>query len=125
MNVPGANLLKLALGVIKGQTVRYYRYTSKVTNAAGKDVPGFADPVDVVGSWQPVDPKSYQAYGLDFDKSYATFYAPGQDVQDVGRDRTSDEMGFGGRRWKVQGKTPWFAQDGWDSVLVVDVGADA
>lgn len=121
MNVPGSNLLALALSVITPQTVGYLRYLSKTTNAVGVDVPTFAPKVDLRGSFQPVDAMTIQRNGLDMGKRYATFYASG-DFAMVYRDDGADRFVFGGRLWSVMGKTDWFLQDGWGGALCVDIG---
>lgn len=124
MNVPGSNLLGIALGAIRPQRVAYMAWTGKATNAVGKDVPTYAPRRDVWGSFQPVSRDKFEALGLDLSKSYATFYATGA-YRPVMRDGQPDRFAFGGRLYEVQGLVDWFAQDGWQAVLMVDIGADA
>lgn len=124
MSIPGVNLLGLALSVIQKQTVRYYRATGRTTNAAGKLVTTFAAGVGVVGSFQPVNVSLIQQYGLEMGRSYAMFYGF-QDFRPVERNNAPDQFGYAGRRYDAIGAVPWLAQDGWESVLLVDVGPDA
>lgn len=124
MSVPGSNLLSRALGAIRPQKVGYLQWTGKTTNAVGKDVPTFAARRDVWGSFQPVSLDDMKAVGLDLSKSYATFYATGT-YRPVQRDGGADRFAYAGRLYEAMGKVGWAAQDGWDAVLLVDVGPDA
>lgn len=120
MIVPGSNLLRMAMGVIGAQEVQWSRFLNKTTNAAGIDVPTFAAPVTVYGSFQAVDQNLLQNLGLDWTKNYATFYAS-EDFGDVNRDKTGDRLVYGGTTYGVLSKTPWFLQDGWNRVFCVEI----
>jgi hypothetical protein len=120
--IPGANLLRMALTAIAPQTVEYYAYTSRTLNAVGMYVTTFAEPVDVQGSFQPVPRALYQQLGLDFTKNYAMFYAT-QQLGDVTRDRTGDQLAFNGKRWQIEAANDWHAVDGWNGVLCIEVPA--
>lgn len=120
MLVPGANLLTLAHGLIGRQTVQWLRFTGMTTNAAGVDVPAWAEPVDIYGSFQAVSATMLQNLGLDWTKDYATFYNENQ-FSDPSRDKTGDRLIYGGDTYQIESKTPWYKQDGWESVLCVKV----
>lgn len=120
MTVPGSNLLNMALGLIAGQRVGWRQYLGMVTNPAGVKVVTWAAAVDVFGSFQPVPATLLQQYGLDVSKNYATFYAS-RDMTDPDRNKTGDRLIYAGKVYQVESKTPWFAQDGWESVLCVEV----
>lgn len=124
MLVPGGNILGVALGAIRAQLVGYHAWQSRAPDAKGvlKDV--FAARVEIAGSMQPVSRDRVQFLGLDASKSYATLYAPGL-AQPVSRDRGADKFDYAGRVYAAEGKTDWTAQDGWNGVLLVDVGAVA
>jgi hypothetical protein len=122
MNVPGANLLALALSIITPQTVQYYAFTARTTNAAGLRVADFAEAVDIQGSFQPVPRDLYHELGLDLNKNYAMFYSVTL-IRDVTRDRTGDQLGFNSKRWQVLSANDWHAVDGWNGVLCVEVPA--
>lgn len=122
--IPGSNLLALALTVIAPQGVQFYQATGRAKNAVGQFVTAYAAPVTIPGSFQPVDVKLLQKYGLDMDKDYATFYATGG-FETPTRNESGDQFAYGGRRWQAIGKVPWVTQDGWTSILMVDVGPDA
>lgn len=121
MLVPGMNLLGVALGAIRGQLVGYHAWEGRAPDPKGilKDV--FAARVEIPGSMQPVSRDRVQFLGLDASKSYATLYAPGV-AHPVSRDRGADKFDFNGRMYAAEGKTDWTAQDGWNGVLLVDVG---
>lgn len=120
MIVPGANLLSLAHGLIGRQSVEWLQFVGIVTNAAGFDVPTWADGVTIYGSFQPVSKTMLQNLGLDWTKNYATFYNENQ-FTDVTRDKTGDRLVYAGKTYQIESKTPWFTQDGWESVLCVEV----
>ncbi len=118
--IPGANLLKTALSVIASQSVEYYAFTTRALNSIGNYVPVYADPIILRGSFQPVARNLYQAYGLDFQKTYYTFYSS-VDVLDIIRDTSSDKLGFNGEIYQVESSNDWFAVDGWTGVLAVRI----
>lgn len=124
MLVPGGNILNVALGAIRAQLVGYHAWQSRAPDAKGvlKDV--FAARVELAGSMQPVSRDRVQFLGLDASKSYATLYASAV-VNPVSRDRGADQFDYAGRRYAVEGNVNWFAQDGWQGVLMVDVGPAA
>lgn len=122
MRVPGDNLLRMALGVIQPQTVGYHAWQSRTADPAGKFVDVYAARVDLSGSMQPVSRDRVQMLGLDLSRSYATLYAASV-VNPVSRDRGADRFDYAGRLYAVEGNVNWFAQDGWNGVLLVDVGA--
>lgn len=118
--IPGANLLNMAFGLIGAQEVGYRKYLGKVKNPAGIQVVTWAEPVPLFGSFQPIDGKLLQQYGLNLAKDYATFYAS-QGFTDPERDKTGDRIVYGGEVWQVESKCPWILQDGWTRVLCVKV----
>ena len=120
MTIPGSNILNMAMGLIGAQTVAWSRFLGLTTNAAGIDVPSWMAPMNVTGSFQPVSATLVQQLGLDMTKNYATFFAS-QDFGDPDRDKTGDRLGYAGKVWQVESKTPWYAQDGWEYVLCVEV----
>lgn len=119
--IPGSNLLNLALSVVGAQTLAYFAYTGRQTNAAGYDVTTYADPVDISGSFQPVPRAQYSNLGLDYQKTYWNFYVSA-DVLDVARDVSGDQLAFEGLRYQCESITPWRAIDGWNAVLCVEIG---
>jgi len=120
LTIPGSNILNMAMGLIGAQTVGWLQFTGFATNAAGVDVPNFAAPVDVPGSFQAVPFKLVQELGLDWSKTYGTFYAS-RNFGDPERDKTGDRLTYAGKVWQIVSKTTWHAQDGWDYVLCVEL----
>lgn len=121
MLVPGANLLGVALGAIRGQLVGYRAWTGRAPDAKGilKDV--FAERVEIPGSIQPMDGVRVQMLGLDIQKNYATLYAM-QPVEPVSKDRGADQFDYAGKVYTASNKTDWHAQDGWNGVVLVEIG---
>ena len=121
--IPGQNLLNMALTVISKQTIQYYQYSGRTLNAVGQDITTYLSVVNLVGSWQPVPRKLYIVYGLDLQKDYFTFYTS-NNLLDITRDVSGDQIAFMGRRYQVESDNDWFQLDGWKGVLCVDLGAD-
>lgn len=118
--IPGSNLLNMALGLISAQAVEWRRFLGTTTNAAGIKAATWAPPTAIFGSFQPIDSKLFQQYGLDLSKDYATFYSS-QTFTDPERNKTGDRIIYDGQVWQVESKCPWMPQDGWTRVLLVKV----
>lgn len=117
--IPGSNLLNMAFGVIAKTTVSYLKYLSRATNVIGLDVSTYADPINLMGSWQPVPRNKYEAMGLDFNKNYAMFYVS-KDILDLQRNVSGDQIQYAGKTWNCLSETDWFGIDGWTGVLCED-----
>lgn len=125
MNVPGSNLLSLALTVIGSTPVDYYQYQSVSTNAQGRDLTTYHPKQTIVsGSVQAVDRSRYERFGLDWEKRYISWFVPNLDAVDLSRnpDINGDVIEVNGRRFQLMGGTDWFDMDGWMSLLGVDIG---
>lgn len=116
MQVPGSNLLSIALTVINRQIVTYYRALPRTVNSVGQWVTTYDTPLDVRGSFQAVPRNLYAAYGLDFQKSYYTFYTL-NDIIDLQRDVSNDQIVFNSQRFQCESNNDWFAVDKWKGVL--------
>jgi len=121
--IPGQNILNMAFTMIAKQTITYYQFISRSPNSVGQDVTIYAAGISMTGSFQPVPRKLYREYGLDLQKRYSTFYTS-NNLLDINRDVSGDQIAFNGRRFQVQSDNDWFAQDGWKGVLCIDLGAD-
>ena len=121
--IPGQNVLKMALTLIAKQSVTYYAYLSRSTNAVGQDITVYSPPVRIVGSFQPVPRQLYMQYGLDLQKDYSTFYTS-NNILDVTRDVSGDQIVYRNRRYQVESNNDWYRQDGWKGVLCIDLGVD-
>jgi hypothetical protein len=116
MSVPGSNLLKQALTVIAAQTITYYQALTRTVNTVGQWVTPYAEPVSIRGSFQAVPRNLYQQYGLDFQKDYYTFYSL-NDIMDIKRDVSNDQIEFNGLRYQCESNNDWFAVDKWKGIL--------
>ena len=119
--IPGQNILKMASQLIVFQTIQYYQYESRALNDVGQDVTTYLAVVNIIGSWQPVPRNLYPIYGLDLQKDYFTFYTS-NNLLDVTRDVSGDQLAFQGRRYQVESNNDWFQLDGWKGILCVDLG---
>lgn len=122
MNIPGANLLSVALRVIQPQTLQHEAFVSREVNSAGDFVSVFAAPVDITGSMQAINKKLYQQFGLNLSKNYSTLYTSAN-VEPTSRDREGDRVRHGGKLWQCESDMDWGSVDGWRSLLCVEVPA--
>lgn len=120
VNYPGSNILNQALRVIAKQTFSYYAFISRTPNAAGLYVNTYASPISISGSVQPVARNLYQQYGLDFTKNYVMVYTP-NNIIDIDRDRSSDQILFNSKAYQVLADTLWFPIDGWTACICIGV----
>ncbi len=117
---PGANVLSLALSVIGKQCIKYYRFIGRETNEIGIDINHYAPPETLYASVQAVDRNMYPYLGLDFQKRYIRVYACAQ-LQDLARDRSSDQIEFNKQRYQLLSDADWYYIDGWDGALCVQI----
>lgn len=120
MFVPGSNLLGMALGMISSQIVQYQAFTGNTVMADGSKATGFAAPIEMRGSFQPMSAANKKFLGLDLNTNYANFYVSA-DVFGVDRDRASDRLTYAGKTYQIMSVTDWFEQDGWKSVQLVEI----
>lgn len=134
--IPGSNILKMALTVIGSATVNWFQYQSSATGLTGMDTVTYASPQTItLGSLQPVPRSRYEAFGLDWQKSYVTWFVPDVDALSITRnpDQSGDVIEWPvtkqgalipnkSRRYQLVGDTPWTNVDGWTYVLGVDIG---
>jgi hypothetical protein len=118
--IPGANILSTALRVLSAQSFQYLACQPRDLNSIGVYVPSYAPPVTLTGSVQPVPRELYERYGLEFQRNYINVFVS-RDVIDVARDVSGDKVTFNGDNYQCMSKTPWYAVDGWDQILCVQV----
>lgn len=114
------NLLEDALDVVGRQAFQYFPYASRTKNAAGLLVTTRGAGQTVEGSLQPVPRILFEKLGLDMQKNYVTIFLS-KNVIDIARDVAGDQFTYSGRRFQALSRTDWFYQDGWDSILCVEV----
>ena len=121
--IPGQNVLSMALTCIAKQGLTYYQAGPRSLNDVGQYVTTFGRGILMYGSWQPVPRALMIKYGLDLQKDYFTFYTS-NNVLDLDRSITADQISFNGQLFQVESDNDWFALDGWKGVLCVHVGPD-
>ncbi len=102
------------------QTFTYLQYVGRAPTVIGTDVSVYAIPVQLQGQVQAVPRTLFERYGLDLQKNYLTFFVS-SDILDVERDVSGDQMQYAGKRYQVLSNTDWYAQNGWNQVLTVEV----
>jgi len=123
MNIPGSNLLGVAMSVLARSEVKYFKRLPSVVQANGIKANVFADGVlDKSGIVQPVQKSAYAQNGLDLQKSYIDWWVQ-QDVIDLGRGNAGDQIEYKGRRYQLMSEQDWFRMDRWTQVRCVDIGA--
>lgn len=118
--IPGQNILNMALTLIARQTISYHQYLSRSLNVIGQDVTLYKPTVSIVGSFQPVPREIYEVLGLDLQKSYFRFFTS-NDLLDINRDVSGDQISFDGKRYQVESATQWYKLDGWKELLCVQI----
>lgn len=118
--IPGANLLRLAMGPIARQTLTHSAWVSRTVNAAGDYVSTFAAGVTITGSMQPVKKELYQQLGLNLAKNYYQLHTEA-DVRVTARDREGDLLTFAGKTVQAESDWEWRSVDGWRKILCVEV----
>lgn len=119
--IPGVNLLQVALGAIAPQGAQLRKFTGRATNSVGIDVATYAAAVAIEGSVQAVPRSRYQNLGLDFGKHYVMLYTTYTNIATTDRDTNGDAIEFAGGLWLCESDTDWATQDGWRSILCVQV----
>jgi len=122
MNIPGANLLGMAMRVVAPQSLQHRAFISRTENSAGDTVSTFAAAVTITGSMQAVNRNLYQQLGLSLTKNYSTLYTQAN-VQPTQRDREGDTVAYGGKTWQAESDMNWNAADGWRKLLCVEIPA--
>lgn len=115
------NVLTAAQRVIRKQTIELRRFSGRDLNAAGKWVSTYETPVTVECNVQPVSRSLYQQMGLDFEKTYISILAT-PDIEDVGRDRSGDQIVIDSDLYESVGETDWQRSAGWNRIVAVRVG---
>lgn len=121
--IPGMNLLSVAFGAISQQSGLWIRFIENGQNDQGQDIPVYADPVVITGSFQSTDARTIQAMGLDLTAKYRTLYTMSP-VAVTERGTSPDLIVFYGRKYQVVGELDWLKQDGWKGVVLQDMGAE-
>lgn len=114
------NLHRIASRYIPQQTVLWYRFKARTPDERGHDQNTYFDPISIRGSWQSVDTQDIQSMGLDTSQVYRRFYTA-HDISAVQRGTSPDLIIFKGKRYDVVGDADWYVQDGWKSVLCIEV----
>lgn len=114
------NLQALASSVIPQQTVLHHRFVGNVTNDMGYNVPTYALPVAITGSFQAMTAQDAAKLGLSIRQVNATFYTSA-DIALAGEGTQPDRIEYGEKLYEVIGVTDFKAQDGWAQYVLVAV----
>lgn len=125
MNIPGSNLLNMALNFVANQQVEYLAFDENKTMPDGSKAPSFKEPIVMRGSFQPVNSMSKQYLGLELNENYANLYICAN-LLSIKRNKASDRIRFNGKLYQIVSETDWYQIDGWKEVLMIEVtqGAD-
>lgn len=120
MNVPGSNVLSIALRALKPQEMQHAAFTGRTINATGDFVSTYAAPVTISGSMQAVNKALYSKLGLNFARNYAILYTS-VDVKPTATDRAGDKIIWSGKTWLCESDHDWRSADGWRKLLCVEI----
>ena len=118
---PGSNILNMALGLIGRKTVMWRAFAGRTQNALGNWVVTYAADVPLSGSWQSDPTDRVTELGFDTSKTYRRFWASAP-VDAVNRGTSPDLLIADGRKYEVVSTDDWIVQDGWVSIICVDIG---
>lgn len=110
----------MAVSVVGKQSFTYLKFLSRSENGIGLDVPIYAAPITISGQIQAVPRNLFQQYGLDFQKTYLTFFVS-KDILDIERDVSGDQIIFNSNTYQCLSETDWFNINGWKGVLTVKI----
>ncbi|WP_265498484.1 phage collar protein [Providencia rustigianii] len=116
------NLHRIASRYIPQQKALWFRFKSRETDELGHDKNQYHDPVEIRGSWQAVDTQDAQSMGFDSNQVYRRFYTS-HDIKGIQRGASPDYIVINGKKYDVMGDADWYEQDGWKSVICIEVGA--
>lgn len=123
MSIPGLNLLSMALTMIASESVQWFSDGGRRKQPNGVFLTTFAEPVTVEQcSVQAVDRTKYAAMGLDFQKSYVTWFVPSLSLVTVQRAKSGDVIEWNGGRYQLEGGIDWTAQDNWGTAICCLIG---
>ena len=120
MNVPGVNVLGLALGLIARTPVTLFRFRENIGQPNGVDLPTYEPGVAIMGSVQAVSSKTKLDMGLEWQDEYVNLFTSAL-VRAVERDGAGDVFVWAGKYYHAQGGADWTGQDGWNEVLAVKI----
>ena len=112
------NIHNMAMTIQKKQTLAWRKTTGDTINEIGYAVTTYSPAVNIIGSFQPVPKSVYQQYGLDFQKSYFTFYTNNA-IGDITRGVSGDQFDYKGCTYQCLSLNDWFDFGGWIGVLCV------
>ncbi|MEQ5755337.1 hypothetical protein ABN363_09525 [Providencia rettgeri] len=116
------NLHRIASRYIPQQTALWFRFKNREPDERGHDQNQYHEPVEIRGSWQAVDTQDAQSMGFDSSSIYRRFYTT-HDIKAIQRGTSPDYLVFNGKKYDVMGDADWYEQDGWKSVICIEVGA--
>nr|ELR5224895.1 hypothetical protein [Providencia rettgeri] len=116
------NLHSIASRYIPQQTAQWFRFKGRTPDERGHDQNQYYEPVDIRGSWQAVDTQDAQSMGFDSNQVYRRFYTS-HDIKGIQRGTSPDYLVFNGKKYDVMGDADWYEQDGWKSVICIEVGS--
>lgn len=123
MSIPGINLLGCALQLLASESVEYFAELERTKQPNGVYVTTYVASITIEeGEVQAVDRSKYGAMGLDFQKTYVTWYVPNLMFVTVQRAKSGDVIEWNGGRYQLTGGIDWSSQDSWGSAICVLIG---
>lgn len=116
------NLHRIASRYIPQQKAMWFRFKSREPDELGHDQNQYYEPVEIRGSWQAVDTQDAQSMGFDSNTVYRRLYTS-HDIKGIQRGTSPDYLVVNGKKYDVMGDADWYEQDGWKSVICIEVGA--
>lgn len=123
MNVPGINLLGIAMTAIQPTSGLFLRrYEGTQDNDFGNSIKTFSTPIPMMGaSVQPVPFRDIQVMGLEVGKKYIRVWIQAN-AHASSRGEDGDQFIWDLKLWTILEPTFWIEQDGWTEQLAVYEG---
>ena len=114
-------MLNAAMGLIPPVQLTWRKSAGRTQNALGQWVTSYAAPVQITGSFQPLEKAKYEMLGLDLNKHYYTLYSS-EALIAVERGTSGDVIDYQGKRYQIEYAADWSDYNGWKGVLCVEIG---
>lgn len=116
------NIYRQVSRYIPQQKTLWFRFKNRVTDERGHDHNLYHEPTEIYGNWQAIETEDTQSMGFDSSSIYRRFYTS-HNIKGIRRSTSPDYLVFNGKKYEVTGEMDWYEQDGWKSVVCIEVGA--
>lgn len=118
------NLLPIAMRATNilgcNKNILYFQYNGTTTDAMGRDIPDYLDPITLGASVQAVSNKTYQELGLDLNKNYKTIWAE-HPLFSIAERKQPDKIVYDNLIFQIVENRKWSETNGYTRALIVQI----